>query len=1161
MSTTDRQNRLLVAEDWKRVYQSFRNADFQSYDFENLRRAMITYIRENYPEDYNDYIESSEYLALIDLIAFLGQSLSFRIDLNARDNFLELSERRESILRLARLLSYNPKRNIPASGLLKFTTVSTTQTIYDSNGRNLAGQTITWNDPANASWHDQFIKVINAALPAARQFGNPDDKAEITGIPTEQYRFQAVNTDVPLYSFNKSADGLNLPFEIVSTTFKGSSYVYEEAPYIGNRLAFLFRNDNKGYGSVNTGFFLLFKQGVLNQGTFTITQPSTNETIDIDATNINDSDVWLYRLDQNNLESEYWAKTASTEGNNVIYNSLNKAIRNIYTVVTRAGDRITLQFSDGTFGNLPRGTFRVYYRNSVGISYTINPKDIRNVSISVPYVSNANQSEVLTVNLSLQNSVSNSAEAETNANIKSRAPATYYTQNRMITGEDYNISPLSASQQVVKVKALNRSSSGISRYFDLVDPTGKYSKTNLFGDDGAVYTEEFTDQFRFNYATRTDIEGVIYNQLYSFLEKNSLRDFYYSKYIKILTGSLNVSWYIKTVDTNQCTGYIGDAVDSVPYKLGLYSSTLLRFVTSGALIKFEAPYTETNGVKTYQKYFDSTDNNKLNNIPATGIPLNGKTTLYSKVISVAGDGTNNGTGVLVSGAGTVILNDIIPTGSVITQVIPAWRTVLDTNTITTAVDLIFSNKPFGLRYDVEERNWKIIFDVNLNTTDDFSLGKQGDNSNQKLDSSWMVLFTTDTEYYTVKFRLRRYIFESDKQIRFFFDASDKIYDTRTNTVAKDKIKVLSINTQPDSTTPFTFNRDWEITEEYRGLDGYVDTKKVQVTFSDTDDDSIVDNPDIFDEIVAPTVNVTSKYVVLERYTIEQGQEDYRWFDNSNSTVLIYNSESEVVNLNLFANGQYFYFIDSDTVKKLDLTTSKLVVSIDYVVYQGRSNLKFQYVHNADYETRIDPGLTNLIDVFVLTKQYDKEFREWLDGIRETEPLPLSSDALYNLLSLELNKIKSISDEIIYHPAKYKVLFGSAASRDLQTIFKVVKNPEVVISDNDVKSRIISAINEFFALDNWDFGDNFYFSELSTYVMNKLAPNIVTFILVPRDGDLSFGSLFEVRAENDQIFISGATVDDIEIISAVTASKLQASGSISLNTSVANQQVITSSGIN
>ena len=127
MSSTNRQNRLLLAEDWKKVYQSFRNAEFKSYDFDNLRRTMINYIRQNYPEDFNDYIESSEYLALIDLIAFLGQNIAFRVDLNARENFLELAERRESILRLARLLSYSPKRNQCANGLLKFESIATSE--------------------------------------------------------------------------------------------------------------------------------------------------------------------------------------------------------------------------------------------------------------------------------------------------------------------------------------------------------------------------------------------------------------------------------------------------------------------------------------------------------------------------------------------------------------------------------------------------------------------------------------------------------------------------------------------------------------------------------------------------------------------------------------------------------------------------------------------------------------------------------------------------------------------------------------------------------------------------------------------------------------------------------------------------------------------------
>ena len=173
MSSTNRQNRLLLAEDWKKVYQSFRNAEFKSYDFDNLRRTMINYLRQNYPEDFNDYIESSEYLALIDLIAFLGQNISYRIDLNARENFLELAERRESVLRLARLLSYNPKRNQTANGLLKFESVSTSEDIVDSNGTNLSNQTVLWNDPANTNWREQFEKVfVNEHYTIIDDFGH-----------------------------------------------------------------------------------------------------------------------------------------------------------------------------------------------------------------------------------------------------------------------------------------------------------------------------------------------------------------------------------------------------------------------------------------------------------------------------------------------------------------------------------------------------------------------------------------------------------------------------------------------------------------------------------------------------------------------------------------------------------------------------------------------------------------------------------------------------------------------------------------------------------------------------------------------------------------------------------------------------------------------------
>jgi len=1129
MSSIDRQNNLLITEDWKKIYQSFKNADFQSYDFENLRRTMITYLRTNYPEDFNDYIESSEYLALVDLIAFLGQSIAFRVDLNARENFLELAERRDSVLRLARLISYNAKRNIPAKGLLKFTTVRTTETVIDSNGRNLASQVITWNDPSNANWLDQFTKVMNAAMPATQQFGSPSDYASIYGIPTSQYRFQGYNTDVPVYAFSKSIAGKSMNFEITSTTFSGKEYIYEEAPKVGNSPACVYRDDGKGAASINTGFFFNFTQGTLNAGAFTISQPSTNESVDIGTQNINNTDVWLYRLDQNGVEAELWTKIPELTGNNVIYNSLNKQIKNIYAVVTRTGDAVSLAFSDGTFGTLPLGNFRTYYRISNGVSYVINPADIRNISISIPYTSRKGQKESLTVTLSLVSTVSNAETSETNAYIKANASATYYTQNRMITAEDYNISPLSANQQVAKIKSVNRTSSGISRYFDLKDPTGKYSSTNLFGNDGVIFQESYTLPIKFKYASKVDIEGIIYNKVIDIIKNENLRNFYYSNFINFLSTSLNIIWYNKTSDTTSSTGYIGELNDTRPYPVGSYTSTDLKYLTANSLVKFTAP----DGY-----YFDL---NNANALVLGDSTLSGRSNyVWAQVVSVNANGTAAGTGKLASGEGPIKLNQVIPSTAQITQIIPKLSLSLNSSVITTMIDLIYSNRPFGLRYDATDQSWKIIFESNLDMTSAFSLANQGSTSNLTLnnDASWILKFTTDNDSYTITTRLLRYVFESDNEIRFFFEDNLSVYDNTTNSVVKDLINILSINTKPGLTgKPFTHDLKWDVVSSFNGLDGYIDNKKIVVSFQDSDNNDIVDNPQLFLDIV-DYQNIQNSFIVQEKYAISSGQFDYRYRKNLDNKVRFFSTQSSIGSLSQYLDGQYFYFADTGVVKKLNATKSLLVPTLDYKVYVGRDNLKFQYIHRADYESRIDPGASNIMDIYVLTKSYDTLFRQWLDGSTAVKPLPPSSAELYNLIAPKLNLIKSISDEIVYHPVTYKLLFGSSATIDLQASFKVTKSLNSVVSENDIKSRVITAINQFFTLDNWNFGDIFYFTELSTYVMTQLVPDITNFIIVPRQDGSYFGSLFEIRCPSDQIFISSATVNDIEIITGITSGNIK-----------------------
>ena len=1134
MAITDRQNKLLKAEDWKRIYQTFRNADFKSYDFDNLRRTMINYLRENYPEDFNDYIESSEYIALIDLIAFLGQNISYRVDLNARDNFLELAERRESVLRHARLLSYNPKRNKPANGLLKLVSVSTTESIVDSNNLNLANQSILWNDTTNTNWREQYTRILNAALPVQNGIGKPLKAGSVNGVTTQLYRFNSTSNTVPVYEFSKAIDNKKESFEVVSTNFDNDS-IYEEAPLPGNNLAFLYRDNGRGPGSSNSGYFLHFRQGKLLNNRFNLEVAAPHETVDVNTANINNDDVWLYKLNADGNESDLWNKVDAVEGNNIVYNSLEKNVKDIYTVLTKVNDTVSLVFSDGIFGNIPKGQFKIYYRQSANSSVRITPAEFTGINVVVPYISKAGKAEKISLVLELQNTVTNASTSETNESIKQNAPSNYYTQDRLITGEDYNVGPLSVSQEIVKTKSVNRTSSGVSRYFDLRDSTGKYSNTNLYGNDGIIYREYMQEKINFEFVNQTDIEFFARNTIIDLIKDSKMRNYYLDQYPRNQTiSNFELAWNKETFDLNRCSGRFIDN-DTIVATLGSFTSGLLTYVKPGSYLKFEAP----TGY-----YFDSTDNNKL----VLGNPTTKGAILYKwvKVISVFENGTVNDPN---TNLGPVILNDNIPTNSKLVEIIPVLNKVFTDDTINLFVEQMFAFKRFGLRYDFNKSQWDVILDKDLTSNRGFSLSSTGDISGRNLDGSWLILFETNGVYYTVTYRGLRYVFSSLDEIRFYFDKVDKIYDSKTQRIVKDKIQLLNINNKPLSLDYFTTDIDWQIVSDYINIDNYVDSTKVEIDFYDTDDDGIVDDPDIFTQFVS----VDNNTYVYEKKMLEGDAEAFYAVDNSAEGIVdTFEVEQNIGALSQYTEGTVFYFRTVDLFKKL--TNNRLVITDEYRAFIGRDNIKFRYYHAANENRRLDPSVSNMIDTFLLTRSYDTEYRKWLTNEIVDKPLPPSSDELFIQYGQEINKRKSISDEVIYHPVKYKALFGNKAAVDLQAKIKIVKNNEQVLNDNDVKARVITAINTFFSLENWDFGETFYFSELSTYIVSTLSPDIASIVLVPVQENQSFGSLYEIKAESNEIFVSAATVNDIEIIDAITATRLKATGQVVTATNTENVNI-------
>ena len=499
---------------------------------------------------------------------------------------------------------------------------------------------------------------------------------------------------------------------------------------------------------------------------------------------------------------------------------------------------------------------------------------------------------------------------------------------------------------------------------------------------------------------------------------------------------------------------------------------------------------------------------------------------------------------------SITLAQNIPQGAIVSQIIPKFTTVLSNSVIATMIDLISENKFFGLRYDADNQLWKIIFESNLNLTNNFNLGNQGSTANLQTDSSWFILFTTDNINYTVTTRNLRYIFESAKEISFYFENDAKIYDIVSGSIVNDNIKILSVNqnyASNNGTDSFTNDINWKVSSKFVGLDGYTDPKKLIITYTDEDNNGTVDNPQIFDDILAEsTGSPLSKYIVQQKYNISLGQQDYKYVANNYVTGPVIFVQTDPNDTSSYSDGQYFYITSTNVVKKYNLTTGELIPTLDYKIYKGRDNLKFQYTHSADYDSRIDPGSSNIIDLYVLTSSYDTNFRQWLAGASTTQPLPPSATELSNLLSTTLNPIKSISDEIVYHPVSYTLLFGALADISLQANFNVIINNNSVVSESDVKARILTAINSFFALENWNFGDTFYFSELATYVINQLTPDITGFVIVPVQPDKYFGSLFQIECPSNKIFISSATTDNIKIVTGFTSDNLKTvAGSASL----------------
>jgi hypothetical protein len=468
------------AESWEAVYQAFSQVNFTSFDFDTIRASLIDYLRIYYPEVFNDLIASSELIAYIESFAYVAEQLAYRVDMVAHENFITTAQRKQSILRLAKLISYKATRNIASRGLVKFSSISTTERVIDSRGVDISGQVINWNDPNNPNWKEQFTLVVNRVL--TTRYGQPQKSFQVNDVVMDLYSLNADDNSfingVYAYTANTGLD--SVPMEVVPADLDENG-PFEREPDLNSPFTIIYANDGVGDGSDYTGFLAFTKQGTITRIEYDITDKLPNRRLEFLPNNVNSTDVWVQRLNDQGEIAERWTEVDTVAEQNLIFND-DRSTRFKYEVDTLENDQIAILFGDGDFSEAPQGSFRFWMRQSINKAVVVQKNKVVNQPLSFTYTATNGNTETCALTFSLTTTLQNGAGSETIEHIRQSAPATYYAQNRMVNGQDYNTFPL-RDPSILRLKTVNRTFAGQPKYIDWNDASGQYENVKLFGDD------------------------------------------------------------------------------------------------------------------------------------------------------------------------------------------------------------------------------------------------------------------------------------------------------------------------------------------------------------------------------------------------------------------------------------------------------------------------------------------------------------------------------------------------------------------------------------------------------------------------------------------------------------------------------------------------------
>jgi hypothetical protein len=424
-----------------------KTVQYLNKDFDSLKAQLINFAQTYYPNTYNDFNEASPGMMLIEMASYVGDVLSFYIDNQIQENFLQFAKQRKNLLAQAYTFGYQPKVTKAASVVLSVyqvvpSTITSGQYEPDFSYALILeeGGKVSSNLDSNTQFY------INEKVDFSKSV--PGSETEISVYSTDVFQ------NPQYYLLKKSVKATAGTLTSTNITF-GNPERYPTVDINDTNIieivSVVDSNNNKWYEVP------YLAQDTIFEPTVNIAQNDPN------LAQYNDTVPYLLKLkkvprrfvtrfkENNQLQLQFGPGISSGADEEIIPNSDNIGLGLPYGVnkMTTAFDPSNFLYTQ-TYGLAPSNTVLTVTYLKGGGATSNAPVGTLTINSGVTTIFNGNNLDN-TLSTTVQNSLAfdneeaanGGGDGDTNEQIRQNALSSYPTQLRTVTKDDYIIRTLS----------------------------------------------------------------------------------------------------------------------------------------------------------------------------------------------------------------------------------------------------------------------------------------------------------------------------------------------------------------------------------------------------------------------------------------------------------------------------------------------------------------------------------------------------------------------------------------------------------------------------------------------------------------------------------------------------------------------------------------------